>query len=551
MKNYQKYTTQHYPIANPTMAWVHKTHLEKPPVWCSVDLRDGNQSLMVPMTLAQKVEYFNLLVDTGFKEIEIGFPAASETEFAFTRKLIEENLIPDDVSIQVLTQAREHIIAKTFKALKGVKNAIVHVYNSTSKAQREQVFAKNKEEIKSIAVEGAKHVVAYAKKTPGNFRFEYSPESFTGTEPEFALDVCNAVLDVFKPTAKQKAIINLPATVEHSLPHVFANQIEWMSNHLKYRQNVLISLHNHNDRGTAVAATELGLLAGADRVEGTFFGNGERTGNVDIITLAMNMYASGVNPLLDMSNMARIIEVYERTTGLSVHARSPYAGDLVFCAFSGSHQDAIAKGLAHQAKNAPDSWCIPYLPIDPKDVGRELETCVIRINSQSGKGGVGYVLEGFGYSLPAKMREVVGYRVKNLSDKHNKELSAEEVLTAFKSDFINIENPYAFDERFEFREKGYVVDFDVIDTKVGTTTRLRGEGNGSLDAFANAITAHLGLAITDLVYAQHALGTGSTAQAISYIGICVQGKYSWGAGTDSDITSSSIRALLSAINNSL
>ena len=392
MMNHKKYTRQYFMPPVKSMKWTEKEYVDKAPVWCSVDLRDGNQALVIPMSLEQKVDFFKLLVEIGFKEIEVGFPAASETEYQFLRKLIEDDLIPDDVTIQVLTQAREHIIRKTFEALEGAKKAVVHVYNSTSLAQREQVFKKSKEEILQIAVDGAALLKKLTDETNGNYLFEYSPESFTGTEPEYALEVCNAVLDVWKPTPEKKAIINLPVTVQHSLPHVYASQIEYMCENMNYRENVVVSLHPHNDRGCGVADAELGLLAGADRIEGTLFGNGERTGNVDIVTLAMNMYSQGVDPGLDFSDMPHVCECYEKYTGMRIDERSPYSGALVFAAFSGSHQDAIAKGMHWLEEKQPPHWTIPYLPIDPKDVGRSYDADVIRINSQSGKGGVGYIL---------------------------------------------------------------------------------------------------------------------------------------------------------------
>ena len=442
MKNFDKYTRQYFTAPKAEYKWMTKNYISKPPVWCSVDLRDGNQSLMIPMSLEEKLEFFKLLVAIGFKEIEVGFPAASETEYKFLRTLIEEDLIPDDVTVQVLTQSREHIIKKTFESLKGAKNAIVHLYNSTSVAQREQVFKKSKQEIIDIAVSGAELFNKYSEELGVNYRYEYSPESFTGTEPEFALEICNAVLDVWKPTEDRKVIINLPVTVEVSMPHVYANQVEYMNDNLKYRENVIISLHPHNDRGCAVADTEMGLLAGGDRVEGTLFGNGERTGNADIVTLALNMFAQGVDPKLDLSDMPTITELYERVTRMQVYDRSPYAGKLVFAAFSGSHQDAIAKGMKWREDHTCRYWTVPYLPIDPQDVGREYETDVIRINSQSGKGGIGYLLEhNFGYILPAKMREAVGYTVKNVSDRSHKELSPAEVLQIFNDEYVNINAP--------------------------------------------------------------------------------------------------------------
>lgn len=374
-----------------SLKWTQKEYITEAPTWCAVDLRDGNQALIVPMNLEEKLEYFQLLVDIGFKEIEVGFPALSETEFTFLRTLIEKNLIPDDVTIQVLTQSREHIIRKTFESLRGAKKAVVHLYNSTSVARREQVFRKSKEEIIDIAVTGAKSLKACAEETEGNFQFQYSPESFTGTEVEFSLEICNRVLDVWRPTADNKVIINLPATVSMSMPHVYASQIEYMSEHLNYRENVIVSLHPHNDRGTGVADAELGMLAGGQRVEGTLFGNGERTGNVDIITLALNMYSHGVDPKLNFENIPGILAVYERLTKMRVSERHPYGGELVFTAFSGSHQDAIAKGMKWREEQEREYWSVPYLPIDPKDIGREYEGDIIRINSQSGKGGIGYV----------------------------------------------------------------------------------------------------------------------------------------------------------------
>ncbi|MDD6034356.1 MAG: 2-isopropylmalate synthase [Oscillospiraceae bacterium] len=548
MKNYQKYTRQYFNPPVCEMKWARRDHIEKPPIWCSVDLRDGNQSLIIPMSLEEKLEFFKLLVKVGFKEIEIGFPAASETEYAFLRALIEQDLIPDDVTIQVLTQSREHIIRKTFECLKGVKNAIVHLYNSTSVAQREQVFRKSKEEIIEIAVSGARLFNECAAGHESNLRFEYSPESFTGTEPEFALEICNAVLDVWKPTPDRKVILNLPVTVEHSMPHVYANQIEYMCDHLNDRENVIVSLHPHNDRGCAVADTEMALLAGADRVEGTLFGNGERTGNVDIITLAMNMFSQGVDPELDLSNMPEICELYERVTRMHVYERSPYSGKLVFAAFSGSHQDAIAKGMKWREEKDPDHWTVPYLPIDPTDVGRVYETDVIRINSQSGKGGIGYLLEqNFGYVLPPKMRESVGYAVKSVSDHLHKELSPAEVLAVFREQYVNVNAPvklidYHFVRTPEIRAV-LTVEIDGVEHEVVA------RGNGRLDAVSNAVKQHLGIEFSNLTYTEHALNEGSNSQAVSYVSITLpDGSVSWGAGVDNDIIASSIVALFSAIN---
>ena len=551
MVNASRYTRQFFPVKNPTRKWLDKTYIEKPPIWCSVDLRDGNQSLIVPMSLEQKLDFFKLLVQLGFKEIEVGFPAASETEYTFLRTLIENDMIPDDVTVQVLTQSREHIIRKTFEALKGCKNAIVHLYNSTSLAQREQVFKKSKEEILKIAVDGAILFENIAKEMGINYRYEYSPESFTGTEPEYALEVCNAVLDVWKPTPDRKAIINLPVTVELSSPHVYADQVEYMCDNLKYRDSVVVSLHPHNDRGCAVADSELGILAGADRIEGTLFGNGERTGNVDIVTLAMNMYAQGIDPQLDFSNMPNIVSVYERNTGMTVYDRQPYAGKLVFAAFSGSHQDAIAKGMQYRTDNNCDTWTVPYLPIDPCDVGRQYETDVIRINSQSGKGGIGYLLEHqFGYDLPKKMREDVGYTVKSISDHAHAELSPDEVLKAFTDNYININTPIKLIDYHFFRSENI---------KVMLTVEMNGEikevianGNGRLDAVSNAVRDSLGVSFSELTYEEHALTIGSSSQAISYVGITLDnGKLVWGAGVNDDIIAASINALFSAINRGL
>ncbi|MBE7043080.1 MAG: 2-isopropylmalate synthase [Ruminococcaceae bacterium] len=551
MKNTSKYVKQFFPVQQTEMKWVKKTHIEQAPTWCSVDLRDGNQSLMIPMSLEEKLEFFRLLVKVGFKEIEVGFPAASETEYTFLRTLIEQDMIPDDVTVQVLTQSREHIIRKTFEALKGCKNAIVHLYNSTSLAQREQVFRKSKEEIIQIAVEGAKLFEKIAAETGAAYRYEYSPESFTGTEPEFALEICNAVLDVWKPTSDRKAIINLPVTVELSSPHVYANQVEYMCEHLNYKEAVVVSLHPHNDRGCAVADSELGLLAGAERIEGTLFGNGERTGNVDIVTLALNMYAQGIEPGLDFGNMPEITELYERVTGMHVYERQPYAGKLVFAAFSGSHQDAIAKGMRWREEQHSDTWTVPYLPIDPTDVGREYETDVIRINSQSGKGGIGYLLEhNFGYVLPAKMREDVGYTVKSVSDKEHAELSPREVLDVFTAHYVNINDHIKLlDYHFERKPEMSVTLSVEID---GVVKELSAEGNGRLDAVSNAVKKQLNVEFSDLTYEEHALTSGSSAQAITYVSITLKdGKKVWGAGIHDDIIASSINALFSAVNRGI
>ena len=547
--NHNKYKRQYYMPPTECLDWTRKEYVDKAPIWCSVDLRDGNQALVIPMSLEQKVEFFKLLVKIGFKEIEVGFPAASETEYEFCRTLIEQNLIPDDVTIQVLTQAREHIIKKTFEAIKGAKKAIVHVYNSTSYAQREQVFRKSKEEVKQIAIDGAALLKRLADEAGQDMYFEYSPESFTGTEMDYAVEVCNAVLDVWQPTPERKAIINIPVTVQLSLPHVYASQVEYMSKNLKYRENVILSQHAHNDRGCGVADTELGLLAGADRVEGTLFGNGERTGNVDIITVAMNMYAQGVDPKLDFSDMPGIVEKYEEYTGMTVGERSPYSGALVFAAFSGSHQDAIAKGMKWIDEKDPNHWTVPYLPINPTDVGRSYDADVIRINSQSGKGGVGYILETrFGLNLPPKMREEMSYATKSVSDHKHAELQPEEIFELFKEKFENITSPYSINE-VHFQQKDGITT-QVTSTYEGKTITTEATGNGRLDAVSNALKKAYNLDFSLVTYQEHALEQSSSSQAIAYVGIQTpSGKLAWGAGVDPDIIHASIDALITAINN--
>ncbi len=550
MMNYQKYSKGYFMPPEMDLEWAKKDAPDKAPIWCSVDMRDGNQALIIPMNLDEKLEFYKMLLKVGFKEIEVGFPAASETEYEFLRRLVEDDLIPDDVTIQVLTQAREHIIRKTFEALKGVKNAIVHVYNSTSVAQREQVFRKSKEEIKEIAVEGAKLLKELTEEAGENYRFEYSPESFTGTEPEYALEVCNAVLDVWQPTADRKAIINLPVTVEMSMPHVYAMQIAYMNKHLKYRDNVVLSLHPHNDRGCGVADTEMGLLAGADRVEGTLFGNGERTGNVDIVTVAMNMFALGVDPQLNLADMPVLVDTYERLTRMQVSYRQPYAGKLVFAAFSGSHQDAIAKGMKWKEEKNPDKWTLPYLYIDPQDVGREYDGDVIRINSQSGKGGVGFIMEQkYGIDMPKKMREDFGYRVKSVSDHKHKELMPDEIYQIFQHEYVNIAEPYELVD-FLLKKEPDGTRSGTVDVKVnGQPETFVAKGNGRLDAVSNALQKNLGVKYKDLTYSEHALEIGQHSRAIAYIGIKDEaGKTHWGAGMDTDIITASIQALVSAIN---
>ena len=546
-----KYAIGYYPAPGGHFKWVHKDHIEKAPQWCSVDLRDGNQSLVIPMSLEEKLEFYHMLLRVGFKEIEVGFPAASETEYEFLRTLIENRMIPQDVSVQVLTQCREHIIRRTFEACKGAPHAIIHFYNSTSVAQREQVFHKSKDEIKQIAVEGARLVKKLAAEYEGSFRFEYSPESFTGTEPEYALEVCNAVLDVLEPGPDNNVIINLPVTVEMSLPHVYASQVEYMSKNLKYRQYVTVSLHPHNDRGTGVADTELALLAGADRVEGTLFGNGERTGNVDVITLAMNMYSHGVDPKLDFTDMPSICKTYEECTRMRVYERSPYVGSLVFAAFSGSHQDAIAKGMAWRKEKNLHSWTVPYLPVDPQDISRTYDADVIRVNSQSGKGGIGYLLEqAYGYILPPKMREHLSYRCKSVSDHDHRELKAEDVLAIFMERYLNVSHPLAISS-LHFTKAPEGVNAIVTFLRHGRETTVQSTGNGSLDAVSNALKAYSGSTYTLKVYTEHSVqerSSGSTAAA--YIGLeAPDGTMYWGAGTDTDIIKASADALIGAYNN--
>ena len=530
------------------MSWTEKDSIDKPPIWCSVDLRDGNQALIIPMSLEEKLEFFKLLCDVGFKEIEVGFPAASDTEYEFCRTIIENNLIPDDVTIQVLTQSREHIIAKTFEAIKGAKHAVVHLYNSTSVAQREQVFKKSKEEIVTIATFGARLCKEYKAKAEGKITFEYSPESFTGTEPEFAAEICNEVIKIWEPTPDDKVIINLPVTVSHSMPHVYANQVEYMHKNLLNRENVIISLHPHNDRGCAVADSELGLLAGGDRIEGTLFGNGERTGNVDIVTLALNMFSQGIDPGLDFSDLPSITRVYERVTRMHVYERQPYSGQLVFAAFSGSHQDAIAKGMKYrEEKNIP--WTVPYLPIDPTDIGRVYEADVIRINSQSGKGGIGYILETqFNLNLPPKLREHFGYHVKRISDREHRELMPREVYDIFVKDFVNITTEINVLKSTYKELAGGNIEGNILIKYGGKTESVKSVGNGRLDCVSGAIKSVTGRAYTLETYSQHAIEGKSSSEAAAYVSVSYGDKIYYGAGIDSDISTSSVKALVSAVN---
>ena len=550
MMNSQKYTRQFFKAPDTGHRWADKTYIDHAPVWCSVDLRDGNQALVVPMDMETKLKFFQLLVKIGFKEIEVGFPAASETEYDFLRALIERNMIPDDVTVQVLTQAREHIIRKTFEALKGCKNAIVHVYNSTSKAQRDQVFRKSKEEIKQIAVEGAMLLQKLTDEAGEKYRFEYSPESFTGTEPEYALEVCNAVLDVWKPTPDRKAIINLPSTVQLSVPSVYADQVEYISDNLKYRENVVLSLHPHNDRGTGVADAELGELAGADRIEGTIFGNGERTGNVDIVTLALNMYSQGVDPQLHLDDMPDIVDKYQDYTGMTVNPRTPYGGSLVFAAFSGSHQDAISKGMHYRKEKNTDLWTVPYLPIDPTDISRSYDADVIRINSQSGRGGIGFILEhDFGLRLPKALASAIRDEVKLESEHQHKELTPNEIFDLFIDRFEDVRKPYGI-SHVTFRQHNGIIA--TITTQFGNrSAEITASGNGRLNAVSNALKKAYGLEYDLDTYEEHALEKSSSSRAIAYVGVRSRksGVLYWGAGVDVDIIRASVSALLTAVNN--
>lgn len=548
MKNIPQGKYRPYPkIDLPNRKWPNNT-ITKAPKWCSVDLRDGNQALVNPMDMNKKLSLYALLLKIGFKEIEVGFPSASKVEFDFLRRLVDDKLIPDDVTIQVLVQAREHLIAKTFEALKGVKKATVHLYNSTSVAQRKIVFKKPKEEIIALALEGVDLIKKYEKEHDGEIFLEYSPESFTGTELEFAAEICNAVTKRWGINENRKVIINLPATVEMATPNIYADQIEWMSRHLENRENVIISTHTHNDRGTSIAATELALLAGADRVEGTLLSNGERTGNVDIITLALNMTTQGVESNLDFSNVNEVLDVVERCTEIKTHCRHPYVGDLVYTAFSGSHQDAINKGLAERKARNNVFWEVPYLPIDPEDVGRNYES-IIRINSQSGKGGVAFVLEkNFGYQLPKAMHPEVGKLVQDVSDKKGEELSATEILDIFKKNY------------FEVKEHITLVDFTLSSLKGvskcvltyiynGKEIVADGEGNGPVDACKNALMKDYKNSFTINSYAEHSCGHESSAKAIAYIEIQTKQTLScFGVGEDNDIAIASIKALFCALN---
>lgn len=551
MLNYQRY--KRVPVVDfPERTWPNN-EIKKAPVWCSVDLRDGNQALVEPMVVEEKIEMFNLLVKLGFKEIEVGFPAASQIEFDFLRQLVDRQLIPDDVVVQVLVQCREHLIKRTFEALKGIKKAIVHIYNSTSTLQRDVVFHKDMEEIKEIAVIGTKLVQRYAAEFDGEILLEYSPESFTGTELDFALDICTAVQDTWGASKDKKIIINLPSTVEMNTPNVYADQIEWMHTHFKNRESIILSVHPHNDRGTGIAATELALLAGADRVEGTLFGNGERTGNVDITTLAYNMFSQGLNPELNLENVRELVDVYERCTKMDIHPRHPYAGKLVFTAFSGSHQDAINKGMQALKERKGEYWEVPYLPIDPADIGRQYEP-VVRINSQSGKGGVAFVMDTFyGFKLPKGMHKEFADIIQKISETQG-EVAPEQIMDEFKKHYLDRKEPMHFRKcRISDADTGngdFATLAKVTYTDHGIEKTFEGVGNGPIDAVQRGLEDQLGIQIRVMDYSEHALSSGSGAQAVSYIHLVdmVSGKATYGVGISSNITRASVRGIFSAVN---
>ncbi len=551
MLNYQRY--KRVPVVDfPERTWPNK-EIQKAPVWCSVDLRDGNQALVEPMVVEEKIEMFNHLIKLGFKEIEVGFPAASQIEYDFLRQLVERKLIPDDVVIQVLVQCREHLIKRTFEAIQGVKKVIVHIYNSTSTLQRDVVFHKDKEEIKDIAVIGTKLVQKYAKDYQGDLQLEYSPESFTGTELDYALEVCTAVQETWGATSENKVIINLPATVEMNTPNVYADQVEWMNTHFKNRDSIILSIHPHNDRGTGIAATELALLAGAERVEGTLFGNGERTGNVDILNIAYNMFSQGINPELNLENITESIDIYERCTKMDIHPRHPYAGKLVFTAFSGSHQDAINKGMQALHERNGQYWEVPYLPIDPSDIGRKYEP-IVRINSQSGKGGVAFVMDTFyGYKLPKGMHKEFADIIQKISEKQG-EVAPEQIMEEFRSNYLDRKEPMHFRKcRISDADVGngeFATLAKVTFTDHGVEKTFEGVGNGPIDAVQRGLEEALGIQIRVMDYNEHALSIGSGAQAASYIHLVdlATGKATYGVGISSNITRASIRGIFSAVN---
>ena len=552
MLNYKRYKRN--PVVDyPEREWPNK-EIEIAPIWCSVDLRDGNQALIEPMVVEEKMEFFNMLVKMGFKEIEIGFPAASQIEYDFLRQLVERRMIPEDVRVQVLVQCREHLIKRTFEAIQGIKKVVVHIYNSTSTLQRDVVFHKNKEEIKQIAIEGTELVKKYAKDYDGDLMLEYSPESFTGTELDYALEVCTAVQETWGMATPEKPIIfNLPSTVEMNTPNVYADQIEWMNRHFKNRDSIILSVHPHNDRGTGVAATELALLAGADRVEGTLFGNGERTGNVDILTLAYNMFSQGIDPQLQVENIRELAEVYERCTKMEIPPRHPYAGKLVFTAFSGSHQDAINKGMQALHERNGEYWEVPYLPIDPSDIGRQYEP-IVRINSQSGKGGVAFVMDTFyGFKLPKGMHKEFADVIQKISEKQG-EVSPEQIMDEFRSCYLDRKEPIHFRKcqitDTEVEDGVYATLIKVAYTDHGMEKTFEGIGNGPIDAVQRGLEKELGINIKVLDYNEHALRSGSNAQAASYIHLMDQdtGRVTYGVGVSSNITKSSIRGIFSAVN---
>lgn len=551
MLNFKRY--KRVPVVDfPERQWPNK-EIQKAPVWCSVDLRDGNQALIEPMVVEEKIDFFNYLVKIGFKEIEIGFPSASQIEYDFLRQLVERKLIPDDVTVQVLVQCREHLIRRTFEAIEGIKNVIVHIYNSTSTLQRDVVFNMNKEEIKQIAVDGTNLVKEYAKDFPGNIILEYSPESFTGTELDYALDVCDTVVRTWGGSKDNKVIINLPATVEMNTPNVYADQIEWMSTHFENREAIILSVHPHNDRGTAVAAAELSLLAGADRVEGTLFGNGERTGNVDILNIAYNMFSQGIDPKLALENVNESIEIYERCNKIPVHIRHPYAGKLVFTAFSGSHQDAINKGVKAMTERGQEHWEVPYLPIDPSDVGRVYEP-IVRINSQSGKGGVAFVMETYyGFKLPKGMHKEFADIIQVIAEEHG-EVAPETIMNEFKANYIDKKEPLHFKkckvEDLSDTDDDFDTEVTVTYTDNGVEKTFVATGNGPIDAVQRGLQQTYNIQIKVLDYDEHALKSGSNAQAAAYIHMLdtESGNVTYGVGISSNITRASIRAIFSAVN---
>ena len=552
MLNYKRY--KHVPpVDYPQRQWPNKI-IDKAPVWCSVDLRDGNQALIEPMVVEEKIEFFNMLVKLGFKEIEVGFPAASQIEYDFLRQLVERKLIPDDVRIQVLVQCREHLLKRTFEAIEGIKKVIFHIYNSTSTLQRDVVFHKDKDEIKKIATDATEMVRQYAVNYDGDLLLEYSPESFTGTELDYALEVCEAVMDTWGMATPERPIIfNLPSTVEMTTPNVYADQIEWMSTHFKNRDSIVLSLHPHNDRGTGVAATELALMAGADRVEGTLFGNGERTGNVDILTLAYNMFSQGIDPKLNLEDVRAIAEVYERCTKMTIDPRHPYAGKLVFTAFSGSHQDAINKGMQALKERGGDYWEVPYLPIDPSDIGRVYEP-IVRINSQSGKGGVAFVMDTFyGFKLPKGMHKEFADVIQKISEKQG-EVAPEQIMEEFRVNYTERKEPMHFRKcqihDTELADGGFATLVTVTYTNHGIEKVFEGVGNGPIDALKNGLEKELDIEIKVLDYNEHALTSGSGAQAASYIHLMdvKTGKATYGVGISSNITRSSLRGIFSAVN---